>query len=439
MRLYFAFGHRGYTMNRLSLSSTVPVRVVASVAMIGASSVAFCESDPQERDPRTEVASRQVVHSSHQYDKIEARLRQKRDVFIPAGTPFHSAIREFEKQSGIDIRPDWGNLAADEFDVDAVVELNSPELSLRQALEMLLDPLRLEIVMRDDHVAVTTEAMYRQRDEYLEVRVYEIGDLTFDEKSKQTLLALLRASAVSAAWNDEGGYGGEIKSSLGLCVVKQTQQAHARIEAMLNMLRAAAVADRQPDENLHPLAFSHSLEVDIEDRLRKPLDADFADGTTLEQALNAVSREVDVAILPDWEGALADEQIDRDFPVQLDTTGLTAREALRLIFKPLLLTSVTRGGRLYVTTQICEEEEAAFQETRVYRFGSLAPDRAAEEQLADLLRATVINAAWQEDLGFGGTMINYHGILVVTQTQAVHAQIETILDTVRRAHQSEND
>jgi len=112
-----------------------------------------------------------------------------------------------------------------------------------------------------------------------------------------------------------------------------------------------------------------------EKRIRQELDQEtdvlILEGSTLSDAIDFISLKHGIPILPDWDGALADEQIDPDMPVVLEVSGIPLRSALRLLLNPLQLTYIIQDDVMKITTQIAAEEEEDFLETRIYPVGEL--------------------------------------------------------------------
>ena len=95
------------------------------------------------------------------------------------------------------------------------------------------------------------------------------------------------------------------------------------------------------------------------------------EGTTLEEAIDLISRRHDIPILPEWDGALADESIDRDLPVSLQVTGIPLRSALRLLLNPLQSPYIIQDDAKKITTPSAVEEAEDCLETRTYPVGDL--------------------------------------------------------------------
>lgn len=393
-------------------------------------------------DPRSAAAqqavdeqSSQLVFGDERYRTLETLLQEPREIFIAEGTELSEALEVFSTQSGIPIRAEWDGALADEQITQELVvqQVDAPRLPAAEALRLLLRPLRLVAVVRSSYLVVTTQIAVEEEEEFLEVRAYRCSDLASDDDACQRLINILLDSTSDTAWEIEEGFGGTITPFGGMLVIKQIQSTHAQIEHTLDMMRAASAATTK---GLPTLVFSQNRDELLESRLRNPIELHIAEGTPLVEAIDALAEQLDVLIYPDWFGALADEQITRDKPVQLDCVDMPAAEAMKLLLDPLQLVAVPRGGCLLLTTRIALEEADDFLEVRVYRCDDLASDSESQDQLIEVIWKTVANAAWEDEEGFGGTIRSFRDLLVIKQTPVVHAQIETTLNLLRRADEA---
>ena len=186
----------------------------------------------------------------------------------------------------------------------------------------------------------------------------------------------------------------------------------------------------------------------IENRLYSETDLQILEGTTLEEAIDLIARRHDIPILPAWNGALADESIDRDLPVSLQVTGVTLQSALKLLLEPLGLTWVIEDEVLKITTQAAADR---ILETRVYDVRKLEDGGIEPDRLAEALRETVRPHTWKRhgpivearDDGQGrrrlvrsepdsgaATVVPLPGLLVVSQSQGAHAEIVELLERI---------
>ncbi len=206
-----------------------------------------------------------------------------------------------------------------------------------------------------------------------------------------------------------------------------------RVEDSPPAYEEAQHVDETERENGRPALTTNES---VEEKLKQPLDARIPDGTTLADALDFVSHEMQVDIYPDWDGALADEQIDRDMPTRLEFgyTTVSAETVLDLLLEPLQVGYLIRDGFIYVTTQIAIEEEEDYLEFRVYNVRDLLQPEIDTDEFMKLVRF-VNNAPWEDEDGVGGNVQWYDGMLAIRQTQKVHRQIEDVFAKLRAANE----
>jgi len=397
--------------------ATAPVPTAASQP-----DAATVQDDGQETPPN--------VLANPGVREVESKLNERWDISIPIGT-LSQALLEIEKQSGIDMRPDWKAMSRERVGRDTPVnQLHAPNRPLGQTLEWFLDPLDLLAIARRGHVVVTTRAAYDKDDDYLEVRLYRSADLARGAEAYEQLRSLLKDMCSRAAWEDVDGNGGTIDSFLGMLVIKQKQQVHRQIEAILDMIRAASIDTHAGSGggDWQPVVFAHGRDLALEAKLRGPLKIHLREGTTLKEAFEQFAKNLRITIQVDWEGALADEQIDRDLPVHLHSEDRPAHKALGILLRPLQLEAVTRGNFVYVTTQIAAHEGLGFLKVRVYRCG-LARDQDTRDNLIDLI-TSMPDTQWGEKARFDGRITTFNDLLIIRQTPQSHAEIEETLNEV---------
>jgi hypothetical protein len=234
-----------------------------------------------------------------------------------------------------------------------------------------------------------------------------------------------------SAWEGVHGYGGTIQSFLGMFVINQQPHVHSQIEAILDMIRAASNDNKARSgelNNRQPVVFGDGRDLALEAKLWAPISIHILEGTRLEDAFQQFARKLGITIEVDWHGALLDEQIDDDLPVELHSEDLPANKALDRMLNALQLEAVARSSTLFVTTQIAVKEGLDFLEVRVYRCG-LASDEGTRGKLIDLLKLTP-GTDWDEEARFGGRIASINGLLVIRQTPQAHAKIEETLNEV---------
>ena len=182
----------------------------------------------------------------------------------------------------------------------------------------------------------------------------------------------------------------------------------------------------------------------IEQALRSPLTRtglDFTDAP-LEEVVAFLQETYNVPVQLDTP-ALDEIGIGPDEPVSVNLHEISLRSALRLMLKQLQLTYIIRDEVLMITTP--EEAESQLL-TCVYdvrdivnKLRSEPPKGAVSfadfDPLVDVLTSCVRKETWAESGGAGDLRPLKSGLLVISQTQAVHEEIRGLLETIKSLHQ----
>lgn len=182
-----------------------------------------------------------------------------------------------------------------------------------------------------------------------------------------------------------------------------------------------------------PVLAAEDAETLIRRKLAERASLTFED-TPLSEALATLKNQQRLTLVVD-KRALEDEGVELSTSVSLDVRDVSLGAGLRLLLQPLGLTTVVQHEALVLTTQA---KAADLLERRVYGILDLIPDRdeqnaQAAEQLRDLVRTTVAPASWI-DTGGKGSVRALHGMLVVSQSQDVHREVESLLASLRAIH-----
>lgn len=156
-------------------------------------------------------------------------------------------------------------------------------------------------------------------------------------------------------------------------------------------------------------------------------------GTAIEEIVDFIQEEYNIPVQIDAK-ALDDVGIGSDEPVTINVRNTSLRSGLRLMLDQLDLTYVIRNEVLMITTPEVAECELR---TCVYNVRDLVanPQRShAFDSLIDTLVATVATETWAENGGGDAEIRTFNsGMLVISQTQAVHDEIAGLLAAIRRA------
>lgn len=178
----------------------------------------------------------------------------------------------------------------------------------------------------------------------------------------------------------------------------------------------------------------------IAEILAEPLKSTGLDFTEepLENVVSFLQSEYQIPIQLD-EPALDDAGLTRDEKVTISIQNVSLRSALRLLLKRLQLTYVIRDEVLVITTP--EEAESELV-VCVYDVRDLIGARNDAKQLksiVDVIASCVAVETWAVN-GKGAAEIKSlpSGLLVVSQTQAVHEQIGDLLRAIRETLRQSN-
>ena len=171
----------------------------------------------------------------------------------------------------------------------------------------------------------------------------------------------------------------------------------------------------------------------IQQTLAEPLKTTGLEFTKepLENVVNFLQDEYDIPILLD-EPALEDAGLTRDEPVDTNLHRISLRSALRLLLKTKQLTYVIRDEVLIITTP---EEAESELETCVYDVRDLIGENKKNkeiESLANVIVSCVAKETWAVSGGGEAEIKTLRpGLLVISQTRAVHEEIGGLMALIR--------
>jgi hypothetical protein len=202
----------------------------------------------------------------------------------------------------------------------------------------------------------------------------------------------------------------------------------------------AAAAETRTADNAPP-SFCHCIgEADSQSVARinaalagplKEVGLEFQE-ERLESVINVLQADYDLPIQLDMP-ALEDVGLSHEEPVSISVRNVSLRSALRLMLKQLQLTYVVADEVLIITTP--EEAESQLV-VCVYDVRDLASARSNTkelEKLANVVVACIASESWAKN-GGGEAEIRAlrPGLLVVSQTRAVHEEIASLFAAMRK-------
>lgn len=203
-------------------------------------------------------------------EKLEAALRADTEGNFPE-IPLSEVMTYFSELHNVPIVIQRTDLKAINLTVDEPIDVKLTDISLKNALIQILDPIDLTYVVDRDLILITSKV---KAAEMLKTRVYPVGDLCRSGPDDYQVLeeAIRNANLGDWKWEElrsaPGGLGGsvgpqprrvvnqvggtisEVAESQSL-VISQTYHAHNAIVELLTQLRQARAAQlKSPDPAL---------------------------------------------------------------------------------------------------------------------------------------------------------------------------------------------
>lgn len=336
-------------------------------------------------------------------------------------TPLKKAIDELKVKSGIEIQIDIKALDGVGVSSDTPVTLELDNISLGAALRLLLKNLDLTYMIKNEVLQITTPEV---ADNALATRFYRVESLVDggrwpggETAGMQTIVDVMAKTISPSTWEDVGG-AGSIAVVGDLLLVSQTLDVHEQLADLLVGL----------DEFLHSRARLSPRTCGAADAaamsrlwqaLEKPVDMDFSD-MPLVDVVRKLSSETGVPIIPDVKA------LDGVGVASNDKVTLSAKNVPLHLALDLLVANVTSAGKHEVIELTTREVADNALITRLYDVRDLASSR----NLGAFVERVVAPDSWN-DGGGAGSLAALPSLLVVTQVQSVHGQVERVLEVLR--------
>ena len=253
---------------------------------------------------------------------------------------------------------------------------------------------------------------------------YPIQDLLALGFQEDELFQAIERTVVPDSWIKVGGLG-DMRIYGSVLVVRQTQQTHRKIAALLQALRHPA-RRTWIDEN--PLTRELVAKLDQPASIR-------VNKTPISESLKILSDQyrlnlrVDRAALEE-DGIKLDEQL-----ASLDIRERPVRKILEVLTASQFLCLQSREGELWITAFRKADEHL---KTALFDVRDLCPDDSRCRQLRDTIEATISPDGWFNAGGRGCIVFPRSGLMLVSQTEQVVDEILAFLEDVRSARGNQN-
>jgi type II secretory pathway component GspD/PulD (secretin) len=145
-------------------------------------------------------------------------------------TPLREAVFYVQQALNIPIVLNQKRLEEAGIDVDKPVTLNAPEGPARLMLELVLEPLKLTYLIREEVLQITTP---EDSESQLITRIYDVRPLLATTFNYDSLPKLIEDTIEQSSWATVGGPG-STHIFQDLLIVGQTEQVHRQLEQWLD-------------------------------------------------------------------------------------------------------------------------------------------------------------------------------------------------------------
>ncbi|MHC4878536.1 MAG: permease prefix domain 1-containing protein [Planctomycetota bacterium] len=433
-------------IRRWLIGSTV---VTAVTLLVGLS--AFLTSEPdvttlpgpaaalaQDQSGTPQAIDPQTLLLDPQPDDLElAQLSNPCPIISPLDIPLQDALAQLSREHEVPIILD--RLAIEEFGYNIDEPLSVPRLgfpsnesdsesdaaraqhwphqvTLAQALDVILEELELTWIVRNGIITVTSVDAANDPSRMFS-RSYNIQPLIRAGISPQTLSDVL-TSNTNAMWEEIDGEGGRLINLLGnVLTIRQTFPAHREIRKLLFKLARPGTGPW----------IEYAEERDsLTSLLQEQLSTRGESDTPLQNWLDQLSMQFEMPIVMD-RLAITELGYTVDEPVNLPSLeNVPLESVLDICLDELELALILRSG-VPTLTSVDIEHDSTCMTTGVYDVRRVLQVGIEAEQFVDAVQS-MSGGQWEQINGTGGTLtLAENGLLVVTQTDAEHRAIQRLL------------
>jgi hypothetical protein len=198
-----------------------------------------------------------AVEPSELEQRIEQALAQRTTMNFTEAE-LGEVIAQLKRDHDIEIQLDKQALEEMDLGSDTMVTCVVKDVSLRSALRIMLRPLELTYIIRDEVLLITSQQVAEENRKTI---VYDVADLVTyrDEKGDiwidhQPLIDVVATTVEPDSWMEAGGNGailGADFASVHVLVVKTTEEIQAEVASVLKAIRG--VVARTPGDGQPPL------------------------------------------------------------------------------------------------------------------------------------------------------------------------------------------
>ncbi len=413
---------------------------LCSVGCVGLAKSPNASLRADETDRPQPAAAAQASPTTDADQPILKALAE-RNSFDFQETPLQDIVQHLREQTKLNILID--RRALDDYGIspEVAVSADLKDISLRSALNLILQPLDLTWSMENGVLIITTAEVAETK---LTTKVYRVADLVMHQgrRDDHTLLELIMATISRETWSEAGGPA-SVNAFRDTFVITQTNAEHEQIAHLLQALRDGRKATQQsPHAAPSPavILLGNGTNQAMQAALQQRISLE-ENELPLHEMLQVLREKLGVQIVVDTR-ALDDVGLATDVPVSLSVQDLPARQTLHQLLQPVDLTWVLANEVVLITTP---EEAETILEVRIYPVNDLCANarhrpglgamfrEGGNDELRTVIMDSLAPASWDEMGGSGSiASLPSAGVIAVAQTAEVHDQIERLLHRLRQ-------
>ena len=372
-------------------------------------------SSPAPPDSSQEVAKAQSGEDATVWasiaQHIEAALKQPCELEFME-SPLQEVIGDLADKHQVPFVLDVRALEDQGVSVDAPVTKSIAGIPLGEALDNLMQDLRLTWCVKDNVVTITT----RREVGWDDVRLYKLRG----SRGMADLIRDIQAKVSPESWSRGGGPACLVPYASDVLVVRQSYQLQRQIE-------------RDYAEWLQPVPMAGdvvppSLEgTRMAEQLNQITDLDVLE-TPLWDVMDDLAKRNQVKIVLD-ELALSDVNIKRTTPISRSLGKRPLRLVLSQLIQGLDLAWEANENEIRITTPEVTEVDLL---TEHYLFNDLVLN-GEMEPLYDLIYSTIEPHSWEHVGGWPTIRTGVHDVIVIRHSFEAHCKIHALLKGLRKA------
>ena len=223
------------------------------------------------------------------------------------------------------------------------VALSIEEITLGDALQKLLKPLRMEYSTEGPQVIITRKDANRLR----EIQ-YPIEDLVSADQDEARFASWIQQLVAPSTWREVGGEG-SLKVADGQLNITQPQHVQYQVLILLERMRLARKLTPKSRYPVQRLAGTPAALL-IKDKLDRTTTFTFSQFTSLDEVFAYWQEKVEVPLLVDWP-ALASNDLWPESTIKAAIIDQPWHTALSKVLQPLGLDwRPATGGAIEITT-----------------------------------------------------------------------------------------